>query len=394
MNRWWGNQADSSRQASERDQRAARRTIASLNINPTSDEEEFADCETSINLSNLNLDGNGDIDSTNNSVVEEGETSSATMPDEVPFDMENKDDDAEAWKKDIKVKFDRHDVQYSINAIESAMKKNGINKQWSKKDAMVTVLPDDIIEECKPILRLSEEDQGAHIYKDLKDEILNLFGPRDEDAFKKAIALRLTGKPSGLGKKLIHTLCPGPKPFTTCHCARIVFGFWEAQLTAPIRSRLAGKKFTAQTYESMFKLADEAWLANGGASTTPTVVAAVTSPTEETPSTEAVSALSSRGRGQFRGQSRGRGGGQNRGNRGGFRGGRGTGRGGNNSNQNQNQGQNNQQGQKPHQKGPRAAPDVPDNACSQHWKAGRNATYCTDPLNCDWVRIIAPRAST
>ena len=45
----------------------------------------------------------------------------------------------------------------------------------------------------------------------------------------------------------------------------------------------------------------------------------------------------------------------------------------------------------PHQKGQRAAPDVPDNACSQHWKAGRNATYCTDPLNCDWVRIIAPR---
>ena len=58
----------------------------------------------------------------------------------------------------------------------------------------------DVAQQTDPLLR--EDDQGDHIYKDLKDEILNLFGPRDEDAFKKAIALRLTGKPSGLGKKL------------------------------------------------------------------------------------------------------------------------------------------------------------------------------------------------
>ena len=95
----------------------------------------------------------------------------------------------------------------------------------------------------KPILRLTETEAGPHIYKDIKKEIFELYGPRDEDVFKKAIALRLTGKPSALGKQLIHLLCPGAQPMDGCHCDKIIYGFWEAQLTPQIRSRLAGMKF-------------------------------------------------------------------------------------------------------------------------------------------------------
>ena len=80
------------------------------------------------------------------------------------------------------------------------------NKQWDRKDAIVPLLPEHITEECKPLLRLSEANAGPTIYKDLKAEILLLYGSRDEDAFKKAIALKMTGKPSALGKKLIHIL--------------------------------------------------------------------------------------------------------------------------------------------------------------------------------------------
>ena len=256
------------------------------------------------------------------------------------------------------------------------------------------LLPHEVIEECKPILRLTETEAGDDIYKKLKTEILSLYGPRDEDSFKKAMACRLTGKPSALGKKLIHIWCPGAKPFEGCHCAKVVYGFWESQLTPEIKCKLAGQKFTKDTYNDMFKQADEVWIANGGTSTiTPSVVAATAAPAPQSPQTSSevpqVSATSRGGRGG-RGF-RGRGG---RGNRGGGRGSYNGNQNQSNNNQNQqnrSQDQNQNQGQKPHQKGPKASPDVPADACARHWKEGRNATYCSDPLVCSWVHIIAPR---
>ena len=97
------------------------------------------------------------------------------------------------------------------------MKRYGINRQWDKKNAVAEMLPVDVTEEMKPILRLTEDEAGDHVYKDLKAEILQLYGPREEDAFKKAMALKMTGKPSAFGKQLIHIVCPGSKPFDNCH---------------------------------------------------------------------------------------------------------------------------------------------------------------------------------
>ena len=55
MNRWFGSSQDSDRQASERNRRAARRTIASLQNIASDSDDEFGDANQS--LSNLNLDG-------------------------------------------------------------------------------------------------------------------------------------------------------------------------------------------------------------------------------------------------------------------------------------------------------------------------------------------------
>ena len=89
--------------------------------------------------------------------------------------------------------------------------------------------------------------------------------------------------------------------------------------------------------------------------------------------------------------------------RGGGRGGRaarnfrGGGRGQRGGRYNNNQGQRNNQNQstgpKPHQKGPKASPDVPSSACARHWKEGKNATYCSDPLVCEWVNFVKPCTS-
>ena len=417
MNRWWGDSSASAKQASERDQRAARRVIARLPTvaqsgDPLSDDNEvFDDCNQSFSA--LNLDGNGDLETASTSSSSgAGAPGGAAAPGGVPavvepdlpimaatFDTEDKENDSEAWKKEVKIKFQPHDVEYWFNTVEAQMKKFGINRQWDKKDAIVPLLPDDVVEECKPILRLSQTDAGDQVYKNLKDEILSLYGSRDEDAFKQALALKLTGKPSALGKKLIHLICPGAKPMTDCHCARIIYGFWNEQMPSSIRTKLAGRKFNKDTYQELFKLADETFIANGGQSRPPAVIVAVAAASAEAQSEDPpqVAAVQRGG---------GRGG---RGNRGaGARGGRGgqSNRGQNrntynNNNSNSNQGTQNQHqnqhqnssNQKPHQKGQKH-PDLPSNAswaCAQHWKKGRGAPYCSDPTVCQWNNIYVAR---
>ena len=62
MNRWWGTKADSETQSSQRDSRAARRTIAALPVVSSDDEEGYEDCNLSHSFL-INLDGNADSSS-------------------------------------------------------------------------------------------------------------------------------------------------------------------------------------------------------------------------------------------------------------------------------------------------------------------------------------------
>ena len=74
MNRWWGSKDESEKQAGDRAQRAARRTINNLQL-ALSDDDEYTECNTSFNNSSLfNLDGAGDIDS------EDSENETEIMP--------------------------------------------------------------------------------------------------------------------------------------------------------------------------------------------------------------------------------------------------------------------------------------------------------------------------
>ena len=197
----------------------------------------------------------------------------------------------------------------------------------------------------------------------------------------------MTGTPSAFGKQLLHILCPGSKPLVSCHCAKIVYGFWEAQLSAPIKTALSGQKFSATTYQDMFKHADDAWRANTPSST-PAVVAAVEGPSNPptSPTEQQVAAVTQRGGRGYRG---GRGG--QRGGRGQNRGGRGGNSGGGNNNSSTTSSNN-----KSHQRGPKHSdlPAVASWACAQHWKKGRGAPYCSDPLVCEWVQIVAPRTTS
>ena len=128
MNRWFGSAADSQQQASERDRRAARRTIAGLSHLVLSDsEDDFNDCNTTLGHQ---VDGQDD-----ESVVEESEAMTSAAAElarqkALPVDEANYANDEDAWKKEIKLKFDQGDVKYWFNSVESQMKKFGINMQW------------------------------------------------------------------------------------------------------------------------------------------------------------------------------------------------------------------------------------------------------------------------
>ena len=137
MNRWWGSQSDSIAQSADRDSRAARRTIArQQTINSDSDENDFADCNTSFNRS-LNLDGEpGESADLTMNANEQAARAALAAEKAKPVEDADYADDEDAWKKEVKLKFDQSDVKYWFNSVESTMKKYGINSQWSKKDAI------------------------------------------------------------------------------------------------------------------------------------------------------------------------------------------------------------------------------------------------------------------
>ena len=133
---WFGTPASSASQAADRNQRAARRAISQLQQVTSDSDDDFRDANTSFSAK-LNLDGDAeDLDQS----IMTAEAAALAAEMAKPLDKRNYADDPEAWKKDIKIKFEIHDVKYWFNTVESQMKKFGINLQWSKKDAIVPLL--------------------------------------------------------------------------------------------------------------------------------------------------------------------------------------------------------------------------------------------------------------
>ena len=153
MNRWWGSATDSQKQAAERSQRQARRTISQLPLVLSSDEDNFEDCDTSIaDAPIFNLDGQADTESVA-SDLSDMDAAELARQRALPFEEADFENDPEAWKKEVKIKYDPRDVEFWFNSVEAQMKKFGINKQWDKKDAIIPLLPDNVVEECKQLER-------------------------------------------------------------------------------------------------------------------------------------------------------------------------------------------------------------------------------------------------
>ena len=221
-----------------------------------------------------------------------------------PFDEQDYPDDPEAWKKSLSLKFDRHDPEFWFTNAEAEMETFGIFTQWSKRRALLgkDILPPDILDELKPLLRLTKADAGPQPYKDVKSELLDIYGQKDEQACARAASRKLTSRPSALGKQLIHDICPGSRPFQSCHCARVVWWFFINQMPQVIKTQLADKKFNATTYKDVFKLADDVYESNKLGTSESTVVAAVADLDQTQPALQyPVDAVSARGAARGRG---------------------------------------------------------------------------------------------
>ena len=354
MHRWWGSSQDSDRQASERDRRAARRTIAQLpTIASSGSEDEYADCNLSTSFI-LNVDGGNDSDSAS--------THSDIMPN---FDVENGVDDADYYKKLGPISnrtFNTKEPEFWFTSIESSLKHIGVKSQWSKREILQNLLPEAIQLELKHLFRKDKDSAGDTPYKDIKTELLKLYKPKKEDAFERALSRKLSdfAKPSAFGKALIDDICVCDSPLQSECCQRVIGGLWVRQLPLVIRQRLAGQDFSVASYKSMFELADA--LYKTPTTTHQPVIAAVSSVSsppsalnETQPALQHdVAALTKKK---------------------------------NKKNKNRNATPSGSDSSKPRWPTPRHADNPPLNTCFNHHTHGRTAFFCSDPLSCEWRNI-------
>ena len=116
MNRWWGGSKESEQQSSERDARAARRTISKLPRSPSTDsEDDYRDCDTSLIFGNV--DGNDDLPSEDEAMDAAAAAAAAELTRQQNLPVEDADfnNDPESWKKELKLKFEKHDVKNYID---------------------------------------------------------------------------------------------------------------------------------------------------------------------------------------------------------------------------------------------------------------------------------------
>ena len=87
----------------------------------------------------------------------------------------------------------------------------------------------------KPLLRKKETDfPNKDAYKQLKNTIIRIFGPRPEAAVDRALGRVLTDKPSMLARELVEDLC---KKELDCDCCpAIVTALWKRHLPSHVRS--------------------------------------------------------------------------------------------------------------------------------------------------------------
>ena len=285
------------------------------------------------------------------------------------------------------------------------MRTNLVKKNYTKYLVLTSILPENVTEQLKNILRKSETELGNKPYKVLKTQIFKLFGPPCNADFERAMGRVLSNTPSQLCREIINDLCE--KELDGCCCAKFIFGLWNRSLPISVRQAVSSLEFNAANLDNILELADKNFMAGKSSVATPGVASIVSQPSYSSlegaswneafhpsfPGSEGqVAAMSFQGRGGRGG--RGRGGRGGRGNRGGNR----NNRGGGNSSGTSTGGEQNSNSNKngnahPRHKTPRHQDNPPIQACLKHWTFGKSAHWCQEPGTCPWKDYFVPKSN-
>ena len=172
------------------------------------------------------------------------------MPNIIPFEDEDGVDEAGAHKEACnrveKVNWDPKDLLFTFSQIERKTAAAGVKKNFTKFQVLSEVLPKEVADEVKSLLRKDEADfPDKNAYKLLKTEVLRIFGPRPEDPIERALGRVMSGKPSQLARALVDDIC---KNELDCRCCpAIVSTLWKRHLPSNVRAGIASSVLNKTT---------------------------------------------------------------------------------------------------------------------------------------------------
>ena len=180
------------------------------------------------------------------------------------FDVENGEDGKSALQdlKSVQCPFDKSDIEFWFTEFELQLTMIEVKSQFTKRLAIQRFLPIEIRQEVKSLLKLSKADAGTDIYKRIKTELLDLFGPKPEDAYLRAKNRVMTGAPSQLGKALMDDLCDKAKKLDGCCCKKVVWGMYRDALPVVVRNHIAEQQFNKDTWKKIFTTSDQVYASN------------------------------------------------------------------------------------------------------------------------------------
>ena len=139
----------------------------------------------------------------------------------------------------------------------------GVKSQWMKRIVLQRLLPKKVAKNVKGLLSKSKTEAGNTIYKDIKDRLLQIMGPKEQDLYRKASSLVMVDTPSQLARSMVDLLCKcGPNSLLNGCCGEtIISGMWRDKLPDPVRAAVASLKLSGTNFETTIRNADDVFLA-------------------------------------------------------------------------------------------------------------------------------------
>ena len=152
------------------------------------DEEVVVEGHIVVHDENLKLANPPDIDE--NLLENENQNLPVAM---AVFEDENGTDGdnalGNALKNLEKLDWNANDLPFFFNRVEVRMKIAKVEKNYTKFQVLSEILPPKVQDQVKSLLRKGEGDfPNNDAYKQLKTQILKIFGPRPEAAMERAMA--------------------------------------------------------------------------------------------------------------------------------------------------------------------------------------------------------------